>query len=145
MTYLLDVNVLLALAWPSHKHHDAAHAWMTAVPRRSWASCAITQLAFVRLSANPRVVGVPLAPGKACKLLAQNTDLPTHKYWDDSPAPSHVLQHFSERLLGYRQTTDAYLLALVLARREAVFATFDMGLRSLISASDADRLEIISA
>ncbi len=25
--HLLDVNVLLALVWPRHESHDAAHAW----------------------------------------------------------------------------------------------------------------------
>ena len=27
MVYLLDVNVLIALAWPNHVHHAAAHTW----------------------------------------------------------------------------------------------------------------------
>src|SRR5205814_1264025 len=25
---LLDVNVLIALLWPAHQHHEAAHAWI---------------------------------------------------------------------------------------------------------------------
>jgi hypothetical protein len=31
-TYLLDVNVLLALSDPMHIHHEAAHRWF-ALPR----------------------------------------------------------------------------------------------------------------
>ena len=27
MTALLDVDVLVALAWPNHVHHDPARAW----------------------------------------------------------------------------------------------------------------------
>ena len=27
--HLLDVNVLIALAWPSHAHHEAAHHWFS--------------------------------------------------------------------------------------------------------------------
>lgn len=34
---LLDVNVLLALAWPNHQHHVAAHRWFHDDGRRGWA------------------------------------------------------------------------------------------------------------
>ena len=59
-TALLDINVLLALAWPNHDHHDAAHRWFDEVPDRKWATCTLTQLGFIRissnLSANPQMV-----------------------------------------------------------------------------------------
>lgn len=29
MIRLLDVNVLVALAWPNHVHHEAVQAWFT--------------------------------------------------------------------------------------------------------------------
>jgi predicted nucleic acid-binding protein len=49
---LLDVNVLLALAWPNHQFHAAALRELQ--PRRGrWATCALTQLGFIRLSSNP--------------------------------------------------------------------------------------------
>jgi predicted nucleic acid-binding protein len=35
--YLLDVNVLSALTWPSHEFHAAAHGWW-ALSRRNWAT-----------------------------------------------------------------------------------------------------------
>jgi hypothetical protein len=40
--YLLDTNVLLALAWPSHEFHEAAHSWWTH-SRKRWATCALTE------------------------------------------------------------------------------------------------------
>ena len=34
MVALLDVNVLVALAWPNHVHHTQAHRWFSArMPR----------------------------------------------------------------------------------------------------------------
>jgi hypothetical protein len=47
---LLDVNVLLAWAWPTHIYHGAAHRGFPGVASSGWASCPLTQLRFVRLS-----------------------------------------------------------------------------------------------
>ena len=63
MVSLLDVNVLMALGWSNHEHHAAAHAWLGS--QGSWATCALTETAFVRLSSNPAVVGGVIAPHQA--------------------------------------------------------------------------------
>ena len=39
MTALLDVNVLIALAWPNHVHHVAARAWFEEHREEGWATC----------------------------------------------------------------------------------------------------------
>ena len=49
---LLDVNVLLALAWPNHQFHSSARRWF-ADHEGAWCTCVVTQLGFVRLSSNP--------------------------------------------------------------------------------------------
>jgi hypothetical protein len=36
---LLDVNVLLALAWPNHPFHEIARSWFVLVAKQGWASC----------------------------------------------------------------------------------------------------------
>ncbi|MBL8175293.1 MAG: hypothetical protein JNK48_11535 [Bryobacterales bacterium] len=51
---LLDVNVLLAIAWPNHQFHRAAVKAVSA--RNRWATCALTQLGFIRLSSIPVVL-----------------------------------------------------------------------------------------
>ena len=38
MTFLLDVNVLIALIDPYHDRHDDAHDWFAAQGRRAWAT-----------------------------------------------------------------------------------------------------------
>jgi len=35
-TYLLDVNVLIALIDPTHVQHDAAHKWFATTGQRAW-------------------------------------------------------------------------------------------------------------
>ena len=59
---LLDVNVLLALAWPNHQHHAASHRWFRREAGNGWAICALTQLAFIRLSSNPAYTAEAVGP-----------------------------------------------------------------------------------
>ncbi|MBE7540493.1 MAG: VapC toxin family PIN domain ribonuclease [Opitutaceae bacterium] len=52
MRYLLDVNVLLALAHTGHTLHPKAIAWyaMVAKSATGFHTCSITELGFVRIS-----------------------------------------------------------------------------------------------
>jgi uncharacterized protein len=48
MSWLLDVNLILASRWKTHSHHSAARAWIeSGVPFRT---CSISELGFVRIS-----------------------------------------------------------------------------------------------
>ena len=60
MIALPDINVLLALAWSNHPHHDAAHRCFARDTATGWATCLSTQAGFLRLSLNPQVVGVSI-------------------------------------------------------------------------------------
>jgi predicted nucleic acid-binding protein len=64
---LLDVNVLLAIAWHNHQFHATAVAVLSAQNRG--ATCALTQLGFIRLSSNSAVVTTPKSPNEAAGLL----------------------------------------------------------------------------
>lgn len=52
MRYLLDVNVLLALAHTGHTLHPKAIGWYAAVAKSAMGfhTCSITELGFVRIS-----------------------------------------------------------------------------------------------
>lgn len=121
---LLDVNVLVALAWPNHQFHRTA---VRTLERRDadWATCALTQLGFIRLSSNPAVVGVTKTPQEAVALLDLLVGDPRHVYLDSLPSPlgAPYLGGFS-RVLGTRQVTDAYLVCLA-AQSRARLLTFD--------------------
>ena len=67
--YLLDANVLIAMAWPNHPFHAHARTWFVQHARTGWATCGLTETAFIRLSANPRVVGQACRPLEAWQLL----------------------------------------------------------------------------
>lgn len=118
---LLDVNVLLALAWPNHQHHAAAQRWFAGAGRRGWATCPLTELAFVRLSSNPAFTPSAVPPGEALALLALMRRQGRHHTWSELPAADGLS---ALRLLGHQQVNDAYLL-LTARRHGGVLATFD--------------------
>ena len=124
---LLDANVLLALAWPNHQFHAAAHRWFAREAAAGWSTCALTQLAFVRLSANPAFTRFAAAPGDAARLLGLFTGHVGHRYWDSAPAlaPSDFA-----RVLGHQQVNEAWLLALA-AQRGGRLVTFDTRIPAL--------------
>ena len=65
---LLDANMLIALAWPSHVHHREAHEWFAANQSAGWATCPLTRCAFVRVSSNPKIIPEAVVP-MACALI----------------------------------------------------------------------------
>ena len=109
MPALLEVNVLLALAWPNHQHHQAAHAWFHAESRHGWATCALTQLAFVRLSSNPAYTSEAVPPQEGVALLAKFTAHKRHQFWKELPPLAGPM---FQRAIGHQQVIDAYLVAL---------------------------------
>ncbi len=128
-TWLLDVNVLLALAWPNHQFHAAAISALGA-HAGVWATCALTQLGFIRLSSNRAAIAEARRPAEAAAMLARITADPRHRFLPTMPAPAKApcLSVFSE-IVGHQQVTDAYLTR-VAAAHEAVFITFDRRLEN---------------
>jgi uncharacterized protein len=130
MVHLLDVNVLMALAWPNHVHHAVAHRWFSRHARHGWATCPLTQLALVRLSSNPKIVDQAVSPMEALNLLGSMVELPGHEFWPDDLHLQRSIQEHALVLGGHRQCTDAYLLALAL-HHNGRLATLDKGIFAL--------------
>ncbi len=141
-TVLLDVNVLIALLWPAHEHHEAAHRWFAARGTARWATCPLTEMAFVRIVSNPAFSTDALAPVEALSLLARNLTHPAHEFWRDDVGLVEALGPSAPRLQGHRQLTDAYLLGLA-SRRRGTLASFDAGLRALAGADRATALQLV--
>jgi len=118
---LPEVNVLLVLTWPDHQHHAAAQAWFRREGRGGWATCALTQLSFIRLSSNPAFTPAPATPRAAAALLEQLTAHAAHHYW--AALPEAVAAVF-ERVMGHQQVMDAYLVRLA-ERHRGRLVTFD--------------------
>ncbi|MEX2301699.1 MAG: TA system VapC family ribonuclease toxin [Bryobacterales bacterium] len=127
---LLDVNVLIALAWPNHQFHRSATARLEPAQVR-WATCCLTELGFIRLSSDPRIVGKSVTPMQAAMLLQAMVSDERHLFLDTlgSPTQPPFLPVF-ERILGPKQVTDLYLLSLA-ANHKAHFLTFDARLNAV--------------
>lgn len=124
---LLDVNVLIALSWPAHEHHGAAHRWFSRGAARAWATCPLTQLAFVRIISNPAFSRDAVTIEQAVGLLARSIEHPGHAFWSDEVGAVEALRSHPSGLKGHGQVMDAYLVALA-RHRGGVLATLDRGL-----------------
>lgn len=137
---LLDVNVLVALAWPSHLHHRIVVDWFTA-EAEDWATCPITQSGFVRVSSNPAIVDPAVTPAAAVALLRRLTTMKRHQFWaDDLDFTAHELPF--EFVMGHRQVTDAYLLGLAIAR-DGRLVTLDRAVFDLLPIRSPHRHRIL--
>ncbi len=138
---LLDVNVLLAIAWPNHQFHATArHRLETS--KGKWATCALTELGFVRLSSSKSVVGMSRSPMEAGMLLSEMIKDSAHVFLESLPSPcSKPFLSALEQILGNKQVTDAYLLALA-AENGAVLLTFDTRIKAMSSTEGA--VEVLS-
>ena len=130
MISLLDLNILVALAWPNHVHHEAAQGWFTEHQAEGWATCSITQMGFVRVSSNAGVLPDARSPREAIHLLGEILALPYHVFWSDDVSIADRQWVAVDKLVGYRQITDAQLLGLAI-KKGGRLATFDRGIRTL--------------
>lgn len=131
--YLLDINVLIALAWPSHVHHDLAQRWFAARRAAGFSTCPLTQLAFVRISSNPAFTPEAVSPRQALDLLERITSLPEHAFWLDELPVNRAMDQ-QHAIMAHRQITDAYLLELA-RTHGATLATLDRGVLLLAGAT----------
>lgn len=144
MVSLLDVNVLVALFDTTHLHHEAAHVWFAVNRQQNWATCPLTENAFVRVVSNPSYPGLRTTPEDAARLLRDLCLSADHLFWADSLSICDFQRFRWRHIQGHRQLTDVYLLALSVAN-EGRFVTFD-GSVSIRSVEDAEprNLEIIA-
>lgn len=120
MTWLLDSNVLVALAIDTHEFHGRASRWF-ARERAQFATCAVTQGALLRLH---MTLAQDRSADAAWASLAGFVAHSRHEFWPESFAytelkPGHIT--------GAKQVTDAWLAELA-RRKGGRLATFDAAL-----------------
>jgi toxin-antitoxin system PIN domain toxin len=115
VTYLLDVNVLIALMDPVNIHHEKTQNWFGSVGRQSWATCPLTENGLIRVVGNPRYPNLPGNPTAVAELLARFVDEPGHHFWPNDISTLDNSRFDISRLALPSQITDSYLLALAVA------------------------------
>jgi uncharacterized protein len=135
MRALLDVNVLIALLDSDHVHHVAAHGWLSANIEAGWASCPITQNGCIRIMSQNAYPGSLPAKAVAERLRAAMATS-WHSFWPDSISLIDGTAVDWSNVLGSRQVTDFYLLALAV-HHGGRLVTFDRAvpLRAVAGAS----------
>lgn len=128
MRALLDVNVLIALLDAGHVHHAMALTWLEREVDQGWASCPLTQNGCIRIMSQPNYPA-PLPASEVAARLAEAAATPHHEFW---PADVSLLDSTWidwSKVLGHRQVTDVYLLALAV-RHNGRFVTFNRNIRT---------------
>ena len=121
-TYLLDINLLLALSDPMHIHHPLAHRWFAEKGQHTWATCPLTENGFIRIASHPNY---PNRPGDVTAVLAifrQLCGAPGHRFWPEDTSILQILE--PDAIITHAQITDVYLLGLAVHKRGKL-ATLD--------------------
>ena len=141
-TFLLDVNVLIALLDPSHVQHDPAHEWFAARGRSAWATCPSTANGVLRIVGHSRYPNSPGTPAAVAQLMTRLCALAGHVFWPDDISLLDKGRIDAARLLSSGQVTDSYLLALAVAHRGQL-ATFDRRLVTTAVRGGAKALHLV--
>jgi len=120
---LLDINVLIALLDAQHVHHALAARWLSANIDAGWASCPLTQNGVIRIMSQPAYPN-PVPPGSVAGRLSEAAEAEWHEFWADDISLLDAGRVSWSAVLGSRQITDCYLLALAV-RHDGRLVTFD--------------------
>jgi uncharacterized protein len=109
--WLLDVSFLIALLQDQHIYFDRAQDWWAANRAKGWASCPLTQNGFLRIMPQLRFPR-PIVVMDALDLLSDMIAGTDHIFWPDDISLLDKQLIDRSRILGPKQLTDIYLLAL---------------------------------
>ena len=143
MTYLLDVNVLIALMDSSHIRNGDALSWFSTEGKHAWATCPMTENAILRIVGHPSYPNWFGNPPIVAELFTQFLSLPGHTFWLDDVSLLDREKVDTSRLSTASQITDSYLLALAIAHGGQL-ATLDRRLIPDAVRNGAQGLHLIS-
>lgn len=121
MTYLLDVNALVALGFLNHEFHTRMARWFQS-NSPELATCSMTEIGFVRVLSQAPAYGFTVA--QACQLLLRmkNTRRAAFAFISDA----HDISYLPAWVKIPKQITDGHLSELATSYG-AIFATLDEG------------------
>lgn len=137
--YLLDVNVLVAFAWDFHPQHERAREWFKREGSQ-FATCAVTQAGFLRITCNPRAMEHLISPEDACDALVAFITHKRHRFLEAMPTLlDPAFSKIWPRLQGHAQVSDALLICTA-KHHNVTLATLDQGISKLSPWPDAVEL-----
>jgi len=141
---LLDVNVLVALFFPEHVHHEIAHDWFAEHRHQGWATCPITESGFIRVATQQPTESGLIRATEAAAHLARFCSDQHHHAWSDTVSLTDEKLFAAEFIGSHRQVTDVYLLGLAKKMKGALL-TFDrtIPIKAVRGATSA-HLQVIS-
>ena len=128
MTYLPDVNLLIALTVAEHVSHDTALEWVQAASGDTIALCRVTQMGFLRLLTNARVMaGDVFTADRAWRLMDQIRQNDRFVFVSEPSGLEHTWRTMtSHHQEGANFWTDTYLAAFAGATGHTL-VTLDRG------------------
>lgn len=143
MSYLLDVNILIALIDEGHVHHQFAKNWFLKKHKEGWSTCPITENGLLRIVSNPRYE----LEIESLRIIADFLKILKRNYSGFSFIPddySMVGETIElENVISHKHITDAYLLGLAY-RNKMKLATIDSKIKTyFLKEKDADVIELI--
>ena len=129
---LPDINVWIALASDRHLHHAPATEWFLSLERGSAAFCRVTQMGFLRLISNPKVMAEDtVSQQDAWRIYEKLSRDHRALYSPEQPELEKTWKQYSlSTLSGINLWTDAYLAALAKVRSWRL-VSFDKGFQRL--------------
>jgi predicted nucleic acid-binding protein len=123
MTYLLDVNSLIALGMQHHEFHGRVAVWVARLAKKgipNLATCPITELGFVRVLSQAQQYRFSVEQARELLLLLKAAESVRCGFIPDGQDISHLPRWVKTS----KQTTDGHLVQLALANG-AQLATLD--------------------
>jgi uncharacterized protein len=133
------------MTWPENFHSVPAMRWFTQHRSEGWATCPMTEAGFVRLSAQPGIVGAHVGMPHAMLALDHHCKDLYHVFWPHEHSLTDLLPEIRNRLVGHQQLTDAILLDLAI-RQGGRLVTLDRRVTRLLPADSPhlSSIEVIS-
>lgn len=128
----------LRCAGPRMNTTPVCWAWFKAHAAQGWATCALTQGAFIRVVrqlAFSSPAAAKITVSDAAEPLLRNTSYAQHRLVHLDFGFADVLAVCTGGLYGHRQITDAWLLTAAI-KSGMKLLTFDAGLPSLLAMRD---------
>ncbi len=120
--WLLDGNILIAMALQHHPHRARCLKWFADIP--AFATCSVTEGTLLRIHMQ---YAADNSAAAAWRTLAAYHAHPKHVFWPESFSYTKI---DPSRLISHRQITDSWLAELA-RRKGGKLATLDEALSAL--------------